>query len=340
MPSVPHVRLDSRQFPPGDAFDMWQAAIPIYRISLGPNVSRENFHCDSISWFLGDLILSRTDVSAVKFIRADEQIRADGVDSYSFFVFTSGSWAGDVDGRPMSAGPGQVVGFDLSKPFVAQSTASRGVALSVARTAIGNGLRADPDLHGHVFEGASADLLLDHILSLERHLPSMTEADVAPVVGATLAMLLAAVTTIPRRSDPRPSALVFQHSVRRFIDNNLHDPALTPDHIANQLAVARSTLSRSFAPLGGLARYIQRRRLEAIRALLRHPGETRSISELARTFGFASASHFAVAFRKAYGCTAREMRDQDSFMQSAAPAAQTAEMPSAFRGWMRELQRR
>jgi len=183
MPSVPHVRLDSDQHPAGEAFDLWQAALPFYRISLAPGVTRETFRCALLCWFLGDVILSRTDVSAVQFVRSVEQIRADGVDSYSFFVFTSGTWAGDVDGRPLSVGPGQMVGFDLSKPFVAESTTSSGVALSVARTAIGNGLRADPDLHGHVFEGAGAEMLLDHLLSLERHLPSMTEADVARIVA-------------------------------------------------------------------------------------------------------------------------------------------------------------
>jgi len=339
MPSVPHVRLDSDQHPAGEAFDLWQAALPFYRISLAPGVTRETFRCALLCWFLGDVILSRTDVSAVQFVRSVEQVRADGVDSYSFFVFTSGTWAGDVDGRPLSVGPGQMVGFDLSKPFVAESTTSSGVALSVARTAIGNGLRADPDLHGHVFEGASAEMLLDHLLSLERHLPSMTEADVAPVVRATLSMLVAAVTTIPRRPDVKPGTLTFQHSIRRYIDSNLHDPGLTPEQIAGQLGVARSTLSRSFEPLGGVAHYIQRRRLEAIRALLLHPGETRSISELAQTFGFASASHFAVAFRKAYGHTARDMRERAMGMRRAEPA-EVAEMPSAFRDWMRQLQRR
>ncbi len=338
LPPIASVTFDSAAVPPGDAFDIWKAAIPFYRISLGQNVTRETFRCHVRSWFLGDLILSRTRVSPVAFVRTAEQVRADAVDSYSFFVFTEGSWSGDVDGRPLSVGAGQVVGFDLSRPFVAESTDSNGLALSVARTALGDGLRTAPDLHGHVFAGASAELLLDHLLSLERHLPGMTQADIGPVVSATLAMLGAALTMVPHPPALRANALAIQHRVRRFIENNLHDPGLTPDHIAAALSLSRSTLSRSFEPLGGLAAYVVRRRLEAVRTLLVHPDETRGISELARTFGFVSPSHFAAAFKRAYGRTPGQMREQANGRRVPGETHDGSDMPTSFRAWMRHLQ--
>ena len=119
-------------------------------------------------------------------------------------------------------------------------------------------------------------------------------------------------------------------------ENHLHDPDLTPERIAGEMSVTRSTLFRSFKPLGGVAAYVQRRRLEVVRGLLLNPAETRSITDLALTFGFTNQSHFAVAFKKAFGRTPREMR---SLLAYNLPeyGAEGTNVPNAYREWKRRL---
>jgi AraC-like DNA-binding protein len=336
MTSVPALYLDSATLPQGSAFATYQATLPFYRLSLGPGVTLENFEFCAAAWLFDDIVLSRTRASAVDVSRTLDHIRADGTDNYSFFAFTSGGWLGEFGGRPVTVGAGQVVGFDLSKPFEARSTEHSALALAVARTSLSKQFRDVPSLHGHVFEGIGAEMLLDHMLSLERRIPAMRESDIATVAKATLGMVNAVLTTIPRQVEIEPGALKFQHDIRRFVEEHLHEANLTPERIARELSIARSTLFRNFKPLGGVAGYVQRRRLEVIRGLLLDPTETRGINELAQTFGFANPSHFAVAFKKAFGRSAREMRNLMAYAQPSE-SAEGADVPSAYREWKRRL---
>jgi AraC-like DNA-binding protein len=336
MTSIPTLNLNSEDLPTGNAFPAYQATLPFYRLTMGPGVTLETFKFHAAAWLFEDLILSRTSASAVHVSRTPEHIRADNTDNYSFFAFTRGGWEGDFDGRPIMVGPGQIVGFDLSKPFEAQATDHSALALAVARTSVSKQFGNVPNLHGHIFEGVGAEMLLDHLLSLERHVANMEITDIPTVIRATLGMVNAALTTIPKRAEIEPGVIAFQHDVRRFIENHLHDGDLTPDRIASELSVARSTLFRAFKPLGGVAGYVQRRRLEVIRGLLLNPLEARSISDLALTFGFTNQSHFAVAFKKAFGRSASEIRN---LVTLTGPVDESAEggVPKAYLDWKRRL---
>ncbi len=337
MPSVPTLSLDSATLPPGTALATYQATLPYYKLGLTPGVTLESFTFRATAWMLEDLILARLNSQGLTVSRTPEHIRADSTDNYCFFAFTSGNWAGDIGGRPVTVGAGQIVGFDFAKPFEAQSTDHSALSLVVARTSLSKQFRSVPNLHGHVFEGAGAELLLDHMLSLERRAPTMQESDIAPVVKATIGMISAVLTTIPSRPEIDAGVLAFQHEVRRFIENHLHELDLTLDRIVREMAIARSTLFRAFKPLGGVAAYVQRRRLEVIRSLLLSPDETRSIVDLAYTFGFTSQSHFAVAFKKAFGRSAREMRSLKGQAAALGGGAENSEIGSAYREWRRRL---
>jgi len=83
---------------------------------------------------------------------------------------------------------------------------------------------------------------------------------------------------------------------------------LSAQHICAVLGVSRSRLYRLFEPLGGVAQYIQSRRLAKIRAALLDPRDRRLISDLAYTHGFVSAAHFSRCFRRHFGCAPGDIR--------------------------------
>jgi AraC-like DNA-binding protein len=115
----------------------------------------------------------------------------------------------------------------------------------------------------------------------------------------------------------------------RFIDANLGSVELQPSLIWKAAHVSRSRLYRVFAPLGGVSRYVARRRLAQAYAALTQPSEPRTIASIAHDLGFANVSHFARSFRTAFGRTARQVR-------SAAPAA-SADAPAPppeHRSWI------
>ena len=100
--------------------------------------------------------------------------------------------------------------------------------------------------------------------------------------------------------------------VKRFIEERLRDPDLSPSYIARQLSLSDRYLRMIFA-VGNesLSAYILRRRLEECAVQLRDPRWRHySITNIAFGWGFNSAPHFARSFRARYFCTPRDYRNR------------------------------
>ena len=99
-------------------------------------------------------------------------------------------------------------------------------------------------------------------------------------------------------------------AAQAYIERHLHEAELGVDSIVKALHRSRASIYRLFAEEGGIAAYIQRRRLFACYqelALDTAPG-TR-IVDIAVKWGFSNHSHFARLFRENYGITPSCLRD-------------------------------
>lgn len=98
--------------------------------------------------------------------------------------------------------------------------------------------------------------------------------------------------------------------VTRFIENNLGDPDLTPEAIADRHNISLRSLYSLFSdqPVS-VAAYIRQGRLERARAELGRP-ESRGhpVQTIAARWGFSSATAFSRMFRDVYGMTPSEYR--------------------------------
>lgn len=112
-------------------------------------------------------------------------------------------------------------------------------------------------------------------------------------------------------------ALLLEDVYRRactWIAGAHRDPQLSPAGIARQLRCSRATLYRAFqSERTTVADYIQRLRLERIRADLMTVTPRIPISSIALDHGFECLSHFHRRFKQRYGCTPGAMRSADSF---------------------------
>ena len=98
--------------------------------------------------------------------------------------------------------------------------------------------------------------------------------------------------------------------VLRFVEDNLHDPALGPAAIAASLHISTRYLHKLFEAEGTTAcAWIRARRLEHCRRDLADPAlAARSVSAVGARWGLPDASRFSRLFREAYQVSPREYR--------------------------------
>ena len=91
----------------------------------------------------------------------------------------------------------------------------------------------------------------------------------------------------------------------RHIESRLTDADLSQDALCRAFGLSRSALYRLFQPVGGVAAYVQERRLRRIHALLSGPGP-HHLGTLSWEHGFSSQAHMSRAFRALFGHAPRD----------------------------------
>lgn len=322
------IAFDTDDFPPGQGLALWTASCG-YDVILPDGAGPEAFRARMRAWRLEPLLVTAGFMGAMRSLRTADRARADGHSSVSLMMIDA-DWNGDFDGVTTEVPRGGICVFDSSRPYTTASPDADFVVLSVPREA----LAIEGDIarcHGHVLRGPSGALLAEHFVALSRHLPEAGAEDMPRIAAATLALTRSCLVSMPRRdADGRKDTL--RQRACGYVDLNLSDAALSPDAVAAALSVNRATLYRAF-PSGGLAGYIQARRLDAIRVMLDDPAETRSLSDLAAAFGFVSPTHFATVFRRRFGHAPSRTR-------RSVWLGGTGDSTHAFHDWLRGLEAR
>ena len=121
--------------------------------------------------------------------------------------------------------------------------------------------------------------------------------------------LLRRYSTLRELAEPRARMLSRSKLQRAtdYIDDNLCSD-LTVEVIAEALSMSSSHFARAFKQTTGLAphHYVLKRRIEKAKSLLRETDQ--AIGEIAHQIGFATASHFSVAFQRYMALTPRQYR--------------------------------
>lgn len=135
-------------------------------------------------------------------------------------------------------------------------------------------------------------------------------ADDAPRLEAALsAMLTACLMGLEMRPASTRQQLEAARRARvmALVDAALGEAELSPALLVKRSGISRSELYRCFAPIGGIARVIQQRRLrQAYRELVRADAPA-SVSRTGEAVGFCNPSSFTRAFRREFGCTPSEV---------------------------------
>lgn len=339
MAIVPSLHFDSAELPLAERFERWRAAMAHYDVAQPPGAEPDSFYNRVDAWFLGNVVVTAGQLSPIRFVRSRALIDADGIDRFNFLMLKEGSWTGDVDGRMLTAGAGQIVLFDLARPFEAVSAETDTISVQIARALIADAIPPGADPHGLVFNGTAGRVLADYFMMLVRRLPVMDESEVADAVKASVGIIRGCIGAVldAAGSSAAQREIEVLHRASRYIDQSLRAPDLSPQSICKAVGVSRSALYRAFAPLSGVADYIRARRLEAIHVLLEDGEGNQWNSDIAAAFGFVSAAHFSRAFRQRYGYGARQARNGTAKFHDLAALIDSHAAPDTFRAWVAQL---
>ena len=273
-------------------------------------------------------------------LRSKDLVRRSSLDHYAIELCleSDGYFCEGRDGTA-KIGAGSIVLLDLGQATTLTTTNSTSITLTIPRAILDRHCPDVERLHGTRIGGPGcAPLLADHMRSLFHHLPAMSQREADMAADATIALVTACLAPSAERLE-QAGAIIDRTTLdraRRYIENRIGDPYLTPGAICAAVGTSRSNLYHLFQHSGGVARYIQERRLRRIHAALRDPGEWRTISELAYTGGFTSATHFSRAFRNLFGCSPRDVRD--IARRRATPPLRQAATETFIEDWLKTLQ--
>lgn len=113
-----------------------------------------------------------------------------------------------------------------------------------------------------------------------------------------------------RAGDDSTTLAMWKLRIRRYIDQRLNDPELSPQDIAREFRISRRYVHKIFAADDETAsRYILRRRLERChRSLTDEMQRPKTISAIAFEWGFNNTTHFGRVFRERYGVSPSAVR--------------------------------
>jgi AraC-like DNA-binding protein len=221
------------------------------------------------------------------------------------------------DGRDAVLSVGDFALYDSTRPYqLLFDDAFEQIVLKLPGERLRSELRDTEALTATTVSGreGAGHLLISMIRTLREDIDALQPASALAVANGVLSILVAGLQTLPAARSPGLSQLAAFHlaRIKRRIDEQLADPALSVSSLAAQLGLSVSQIHRVFGsePLTP-AQYIWERRLEACSRDLREPRLAgRTVSEIAFGRGFNDAAHFSRVFRERFGSTPREWRLQ------------------------------
>ncbi|GEO98428.1 helix-turn-helix domain-containing protein [Methylobacterium haplocladii] len=292
----------------GGAFDRYRE---MYRVGSTVEPGPGAFHASVTAIRMPRLLLFERRLSGVSHARDRRRVARDGLDHITLQLILSGTMAVAVDGSIRHVGPGQIVLFDTTRPQRTWTAGVHSISAAVARDALAPSLRDAGFAHGLVLGSDEAGELIGYLRALGSRAPASGAAlsdTAAPTLGALLGATLAALTEPTRANAALLSASRAYGRVLAYVDRHLGDPALSVSDIAACSGISRSALYRLFAPVDGVAAFVQQQRLRRLRLSLADADDDRALGALVSEAGFATTAHAARRFRRAFGMTPSEYR--------------------------------
>lgn len=291
-----------------------------------------DFHAYQRLIGLGAVSMWPASFEQLVFLRTPELIRRSDPEVYHLSLLRSGKGGGTWGRQEITYGAGDFHLNDSSRPY--EIWTGQGVVSSVGVEIPKALLPLPPSCVDHAVgrhlsaNGGPGMLLAQFLTQLSADTGAYRPSDgprLATVLVDLVAAMLAHAVDSEAGLPPETRTRALTLRVRSFIHEHLHDPELTPSHIAAALNISRRHLHRLFRDeTDTVASYIRRHRLAGAHRDLADPTLAHTpIHVIATRWGYPHAPEFTRAFRAAYGMAPREHRCR----ASSGPGTEGAEAP-------------
>lgn len=305
-------------------FDAWRDTVSaLFDVKITPNTPAKPFDSEIETYMLGNMLVMQTKSSSQAFQRTSETIARDGVDHILVQLFTEGGNTLFTEDGPIKVLAGDIQVLDMAQPVVREAfgrstpqatgrNSYSAITLVLGRDSMEAIIPMVHSLHQHVLRSNTPlnILMRDYIRSLYHSAPLMTRAEGNAIVRPTIELL---ATTLSHSKTHHIDGLhdmdnALLLTVRKFIDNNLHDPKLGPSTILAHIGISRSALFRVCKHHGGVMTLIRDRRLLMARRLLSQESTNTTVKMIAYKLGFSNPSNFARTYKQCYGFSPSDTR--------------------------------
>jgi len=308
-----------------DAWAEWFQ--PVFDV-VAPDISDPGFAAEYSVWSIGPLCLTNVSAPAARTVRTAEHIRRAPIDHWVISYCRNGSTAVSTNNSQLHARAGVPFLWSLGQVSDSRRTVSDRLQLYLPRDSfsdIGGSMDAAV---GTMIDSGPGQMLADYMLLLERNLPNLSAEEAAHLPNAIRSMVAACLApSADRLARALPQINVTNlEKIRQAVSRNLHSPSLGPRKLCQETAMSRSQIYRALEGEGGVASYIQRRRLSESFSRLCDTSCILPISEIAASLCFSDPSSFSRAFKREFGVAPTDVRASS---HSERPPAKQRQKPDS-----------
>lgn len=262
---------------------------------------------------VGSTHLSRLESDAVLYERRAGHIRHAQKEDYLITMPRKSSVSFRQLGREVSCEPGGFIIQRGDEPYrFSYHRPNDLYVLKVDKSDLAERIRQPDQYCAQIFDGTKGvgALFLTMTQQIQSQANQLAGASAEVLSRQLLELLALTIKSEPRSAASTTSSVRAAHLLRieKFIHENITNPDLSPDLIAQACGISKRYLHDLFKDVNGtVAQQVRDQRLtEARRFLKERPGL--AISEIAYRFGFADQAQFSRLFKTKFKLTPSEFR--------------------------------
>jgi AraC-like DNA-binding protein len=307
--------LDTASVPEIDRLDYWHDGVCRSFVPLETKAGPGAFDSRLTGICLGQLQLSVLDASAQVVRRTPALIRKSPGEYYKLALQLRGRGVLEQDGRQTALTPGDLTIYDVTRPYrVAFREPFQMMVVLLPRLSLRLPIEVVAQITATPICGSRSvgSMAASYLTGLMQH-----SDELSPASSARLADHLLDLLALLCADHVEANVTGFdwaRHALRMrvysFIEDNLRDPQLSPQTVADAHHISLRALHKLFeAEDTTVARHIRQSRLWRCRRDLVDPGLAgRSVSAVAAGWGLFDAAQFSKSFRAAHGISPRDYR--------------------------------